>query len=378
MPEGGLHAGNAALAVRRASWFSGRAGMASTDLLTNLLRDVSRSFYLTLRVLPAPVRRQIGLAYLLARATDTIADTALVPVERRLQALDELRGRIQGSRSRALNLDQLAKAQPALPGGGLHAERVLLERIEEAIAALGQFNPQDQRLIRAVLETITGGQELDLRRFEVGEEHPTSNIQHPTSKEGALRSLRTMEELDDYTYRVAGCVGEFWTKICRANLFPDHRFADYAGFVGDGVRFGKGLQLVNILRDLPRDLRQGRCYIPSEELSKIGLRAEDLLKPENEANFRPLYDSLLALASDHLAAGWRYTCTNPTNQRRVRLACAWPILIGAETLRLLKNGRVLEPTTRIKVPKARVRSILLGSVVKLPFRGSWERQFKPA
>ena len=352
--------------------------MASTDLLTNLLRDVSRSFYLTLRVLPAPVRRQIGLAYLLARATDTIADTALVPVQKRLNALDELRVRIRGTRLQSVAFDELAKAQPTLPGGALHAERVLLERIEEGVAALAEFAPGDQALIREVLETITGGQELDLRRFEAGEERPTSNIQHPTSTEGVLRSLRTMEELDDYTYRVAGCVGEFWTKICRANLYPQHPFADYAGFLADGVRFGKGLQLVNILRDLPRDLRQGRCYIPSDELLKLGMTPEGLKDPKNEARFRPLYDALLDLASAHLAAGWRYTCANPPNQRRVRLACAWPILIGTETLRLLRRGRVLDPATRIKVPKAQVQMILLKSMAALPFTTKWERLFKPA
>jgi len=349
--------------------------MASTDLLTNLLRDVSRSFYLTLRVLPAPVRRQIGLAYLLARATDTIADTALVPVEKRLAALDELRGRIRGARLQPVAFDELAKAQPTLPGGGLHAERVLLERIEEGVAALAEFAPDDQALIREVLETITGGQELDLRRFEVGEERRATNIEQPASTEGVLRSLRTMEELDDYTYRVAGCVGEFWTKICRANLYSQHPFADYTGFLADGGRFGKGLQLVNILRDLPRDLRQGRCYIPSDELLKLGMIPEDLKDPKNDAQFRPLYDLLLDLATEHLAAGWRYTCANPRDQRRVRLACAWPILIGMETVRLLRTGRVLDAASRIKVPKSRVRSILLGSVLKLPFRGSWERQF---
>ena len=35
--------------------------------LNELLKQTSRSFYLTLRVLPAAVRPQIGLAYLLAR-----------------------------------------------------------------------------------------------------------------------------------------------------------------------------------------------------------------------------------------------------------------------------------------------------------------------
>ena len=49
--------------------------MATQELLTDLLKGVSRSFYLTLRVLPGRIRPQIGLAYLLARATDTLADT---------------------------------------------------------------------------------------------------------------------------------------------------------------------------------------------------------------------------------------------------------------------------------------------------------------
>ena len=66
--------------------------MAGT--LNDLLKATSRSFYLTLRVLPAAVRPQIGLAYLLARTTDTIADTELVPLEQRLDALKRLRERI--------------------------------------------------------------------------------------------------------------------------------------------------------------------------------------------------------------------------------------------------------------------------------------------
>ena len=37
-------------------------------------------------------------------------------------------------------------------------------------------------------------------------------------------ALETPSELDDYTYRVAGCVGEFWTRICRIHLFPQRAF----------------------------------------------------------------------------------------------------------------------------------------------------------
>ena len=48
---------------------------ATNELLTGLLKSVSRSFYSTLRILPPAIRPQIGLAYLLARMTDTVADS---------------------------------------------------------------------------------------------------------------------------------------------------------------------------------------------------------------------------------------------------------------------------------------------------------------
>src|ERR1051325_6928701 len=100
---------------------------APNELLTDLLRDVSRSFYLTLRVLPKSIRPQVGLAYLLARTTDTIADTELLPVGQRLQSLRALRGRILGTSAAPLNFGELARNQSS------PAERVLLEKCEAAI-----------------------------------------------------------------------------------------------------------------------------------------------------------------------------------------------------------------------------------------------------
>ncbi|MEE9249206.1 MAG: squalene/phytoene synthase family protein, partial [Dehalococcoidia bacterium] len=58
-------------------------------LLKDILKSVSRAFYLTLRILPGGLRESVGLAYLLARAADTIADTrALEPEERLARLLD--------------------------------------------------------------------------------------------------------------------------------------------------------------------------------------------------------------------------------------------------------------------------------------------------
>ncbi|MFA6544110.1 MAG: phytoene/squalene synthase family protein [Limisphaerales bacterium] len=329
-----------------------------SPLLTALLRDVSRSFYLTLRVLPRAVRPQIGLAYLLARATDTIADTELLPVADRLHALQMLRERIAGTRLIPVNFGAFAERQSS-PG-----ERMLLERVEEALDIFSRFTYSDQERIREVLQTIASGQELDLTRF------------HGASLQG-IAALRTEEELDDYTYRVAGCVGEFWTRICRAHLFPASPLDD-AKLLHDGVRFGKGLQLVNILRDLPRDLRQGRCYLPEEQLRAIGLTPADLLDSANESEFRALYHSHLDKAAAHLAAGWEYTNALPRRFIRVRLACAWPVLIGIKTIEKLRVANVLDPQLKVKASRSEVRGIIARSLLRYPWPDSWQRLYPAA
>lgn len=326
-----------------------------SPLLTALLRDVSRSFYLTLRVLPQPVRPQIGLAYLLARATDTIADTELLPLADRLNALQMLRERIAGTRLIPVNFGAFAERQSS-PG-----ERMLLERVEEALGVFNRLTYSDQQRIREVLSTITSGQELDLQRF------------HGATPKG-IAALRTEEELDDYTYRVAGCVGEFWTRITRAHLFPSSPLDD-AKLLHDGVRFGKGLQLVNILRDLPRDLRQGRCYLPEEKLRAIGMRPADLLDAANEPEIRALYHAYLDKAAAHLAAGWEYTNALPHRFIRVRLACAWPVLIGAKTIEKLRAANPLDPQLTIKATRSDVRTIIALTILRYPWAESWRRLF---
>jgi farnesyl-diphosphate farnesyltransferase len=328
-------------------------GTPQNELLTALLRDVSRSFYLTIAVLPSSIRSQISLAYLLARATDTIADTKAVSSEERLQTLQKLRQRILGQQSELLSFANIAREQ-ASPG-----ERLLLERIEDALSLLNSFSEEDQERIRAVLDTITSGQELDLRRFA-------------GASTDQINALHTDAELDDYTYRVAGCVGEFWTRMCRAHVFPRHP-TDDALLLNNGIRFGKGLQLVNILRDLPIDLRNGRCYLPSERLAEHSLSPADLLISSNEPRMRPAYNCYLDLAESHLLAGWDYTNQIPWQCARVRLACAWPILIGLKTIARLRTGNPLDAQQRIKISRNEVRGILFKTLALYPLPAAWRR-----
>jgi len=330
----------------------------------DLLKATSRSFYLTLRVLPAPVRQQIGLAYLLARTSDTIADTEIVPLAQRLAALQRLRERILGQGGAPLNFGELAQQQ------GLPAERVLLEKTEASLALLGALAPADLKLVREVLTTIISGQELDLLRFG------SMGAAESRSLEQRIIALETAAELDDYTYRVAGCVGEFWTKICRAHLFPEARL-DEKELIAEGIRFGKGLQLVNILRDLPADLKNGRCYLPSQRLDEARLGPGVLFSPVNAEKFQVLFHEYLDKAEAHLAAGWHYTNTLPYGQFRVRLACAWPILFGMRTLAKLRAADAGELRARVKISRGEVWGILFHSLAVCPVPFLWRRLFVP-
>jgi len=321
--------------------------------LAILLKQTSRTFHKTLIILPSSIRFQISLAYLLARTTDTIADTEIVAVDQRLRALQQLREKILGQHDALLDFAALADRQ------GDPAERLLLKECDRSLAELRGLSSDDLQRTREVLKIIISGQELDLQRFA------------GASLDGII-ALRSEAELDDYTYRVAGCVGEFWTHMCRAHLFPKAQL-DEAGLLKAAVRFGKGLQLVNILRDLPVDLRKGRCYLPADKLVQVGLQPADLLQANNQAKFNSVYQSYLDQAGAHLSAGWNYTNTIPRGQVRVRLACAWPILIGIETIKRLRAGNVLDANQRIKVSRADVRRIILQTLVRYPLEKSWRR-----
>jgi len=332
----------------------------------DLLRRVSRSFYITLRVLPRAVRPQLSLAYLLARATDTVADTDAIAVDKRQQVLSDLCLSIQAvcARQKPSVPDLSAFLQTDAHGFSAKsakddAERTLLKNFETLLDALSEFSEADREKISSVLEIITRGQQTDIRRF--------------SAAHGRLNALATDDELDVYTYEVAGCVGEFWTRLCLAHVFPG-ALTDEKQLMSDAVRFGKGLQLVNILRDLPEDLRNGRCYIPEQSLSKFGLTPADLLNPDAMRRFRPLYDGYVEQAEEHLRAGWRYTTSLPFGCIRVRLASAWPVLIGIKTLRRLRGGNVLA-SPRVKITRRDIRRILLKSVFLYPYRKAWNRLF---
>ena len=321
--------------------------MTSTDeLLGDLLRQVSRSFYLSLAILPRPLREPLGLAYLLARAADTVADTRLIARPERVGHLQTLRRAYAGGPD-----DVAGIARACAPHQAHAAERRLVERVDDVLAAVARLPEADRERVRRVLTTITDGMLFDLARF-------------PGADAGGLTALETLDDLDRYTYLVAGCVGEFWTDLHLAHR-PRLAGWDAATMRAIGVRFGKALQMTNVLRDVPNDLTQGRCYLPARELAGLGLAPADLLAPAGAARGRPLFARLLGIALGHYDAAWRYTLAIPRLEWRMRLACAWPLLIGQATLEALAAHPNPLAARPVKISRPAVRAILAQSTLSI-------------
>ncbi|MEK6420266.1 MAG: phytoene/squalene synthase family protein [Burkholderia gladioli] len=328
-------------------------------LLGPLLKGVSRSFYLTLAVLPVGMRDPIGLAYLLARAADTIADTSLLPPARRLQWLLSLREQTNGRPDEAALRTIAAEVASQQTESD---EKVLLESLGPALAILGQLDDTDRAAVRGIVTTLSEGMEFDLVTF-------------PDETSGQLAALPDDAALDRYTYMVAGCVGEFWTTMTLVHQ-PGKLQRDGDEMKALGIRFGKALQLTNVLRDAAKDVRIGRCYLPLERLACAGIAPADLLRDDASRLARPVMLDLVRVSLGHFRAAIDYTFAIPPTAMRLRLACIWPIVIGLQTMRLLvENDAWLVPGRASKVRRNDVYKLIAWSIPRSLSNRSLRRWF---
>ena len=312
-------------------------------LLRDLLKRVSRLFYTTLIVVPSSVRDQVSLSYLFARAADTIADTDLIDRPQRLRFLQQFKAQFIEDQVRWEDVRAIQTV--LIPCQTSLAERVLLERLEDCFRLYLNFSLEDRTRVRRLMTTLINGMEMDLMVF-------------PGDSTRQLTALKMMADLDQYTYYVAGCVGEFWTDLMCGHLSSLAHW-NVMEMAHIGVRFGKGLQLTNILKDLSRDLQRGRCYIPEPMLREVGLAPTDLLKEDALSAFRPVLKQLIVVAMEHLDQGWLYTMAIPRREVRLRLACMWPILFAGETLRLISTScDLLDPSVMLKISRGQVYCIM--------------------
>ena len=280
--------------------------MKATDVTGDLLKAVSRSFYLTIRFLPQEMRPAVALGYMLARATDTVADNASSSSELRVHVLQMMAAAISGDLCET-GMQELLRVltREIAPGVEYASEQVLLREFSQCLAALYTFDDEHKSLIRKVLATIIQGQLWDLTAF------------------ASRSSVVNDEETRRYTYSVAGCVGEFWTELGYASMGSRFCAPDRSDvMVQAGIRYGQGLQLINILRDMQEDKARGRCYLCSDA------------------------QKWLNRADSYMNDGIDYSLRLGTF--RLRFASILPALLGKKTIELLRASTIGEGKVKIK------------------------------
>ncbi len=213
-----------------------------TVMLDGLLERTSRTFALSIPMLPEPTRRHVGIAYLLFRVADTFEDAAAWTREQKLEALAEFSRLLDGE---GFERDAARRwlADPPVEHSGY------LELLRETPAVLASYRdvPAPARaILRRDLGRTVEGMAAVVRRGDASG--------HVT--------LASVRELRDYCYVVAGIVGEMLTELFLTDA------AELRG-VAPRLRrrarfFGEGLQLVNILKDVSADAVEGRAYLPRE------------------------------------------------------------------------------------------------------------------
>lgn len=302
------------------------------------LLEHSRSFALPISGLPEDLKRAVTCAYLLCRVADTVEDAPRWTPDRKQELQHLLLGVLEQGRPASDFTDAVAAAE-----GGPDAERGLLLGLGRVVRCFDTCRPPFVDAARQWIGELIRGMCIYSRR--------------PQGPDGVV-CLETSADLERYCYFVAGTVGRLLTEsfLVETGLSSP---AKVALLRANAERFAAGLQLVNILRDIPVDLARGHCFVPRSLLAVEGLGPRDLLLGECRVSAHRVLDELFGLARGHLAAALAYLLTLPAEARGIRSFCAIPLWMAVATLdRCQGNPRLLDPSERVKLSRAEVSALV--------------------
>ncbi|MGV2884567.1 phytoene/squalene synthase family protein [Paenibacillus taichungensis] len=139
--------------------------------------------------------------------------------------------------------------------------------------------------------------------------------------DGQLTDLKvthytTIEELEQYCYLVAGTVGEMLLPVLRDDNGTDVTM--------NGIALGKGMQIVNIIRDVGEDRARARRYVPLELMEKHGYSEQDWANGVVDKRFKAIIHELKVAALGWFRIGMDRLDTYPTESAfAIELAAAF-------------------------------------------------------
>ena len=306
---------------------------------TNILQGVSRTFALTIPVLPEELRRAVGNAYLLCRIADTIEDDAGLPLEEKRHYSDWFNALVRAPGDDvAFGQELAAKLAPH----ATQAERELIQHTDQVLRITHSLSaPQRSALARCV-QVMSDGMV-----YYQGQE--------------TLDGLQDQAAMDRYCYYVAGVVGEMLTELfllrCPA-LAPQRE-----SMMLLGVSFGQGLQMTNILKDIWEDRARGACWLPRPGFERRGLHLRNLDPGQGGAAFAEALRELIGIAHGHLRNALEYTLHLPSSESGMRKFCLWALGMAVLTLRKISDNPDFLSGQSVKISRRSVKATVLATTV---------------
>jgi len=301
----------------------------------DMLPRVSRTFAPTIRMLPKGLNTIVTVAYLLCRIADTVEDSAGLSIDVKKKLLTDYISIFK--KDRESSLKAFMQGVKALPKNT--DDEKLVYQLPRIMNVYSSFSGIFQKHIGLWVVEMS----LGMRKYA------------QASVRKKFSFLATMKELDEYMYYVAGTVGYLLTEL----------FSFYSKKITPAINkklhvlaesFGKGLQMVNIIRDMTTDLRRGQSYIPEELLAKYKLDRTSIFEKENAAQAQRLFNELIQDALAHLDKAIDYILLLPKEEKGIRMFCMLPVFWALRTLQKIQsNTLALLGHEKIKVSRSMIK-----------------------
>jgi 15-cis-phytoene synthase len=267
-----------------------------------ITRDSKSNLALAFVALGRERRNDITVFYAFCRVIDDIADSSEATPEHKAEELQTWRKWIRES----------ASGEPELASDlrGLYAKYAITP---------------------AMLDEIIDGVEMDLR-----------NVRY-----------QTFEELRLYCYRVASAVG-----LVSIEIFGYRNAAcrDYA------IQLGLALQMTNIIRDVGKDLKNGRIYVPLEDLKRADYSESDLRARRHTDAFVRLMEFESQRAEEFFS---RAAALLPREDRRSMVAAEIMASVYHALLRRMKTDRFRVFDKEYRLSKIEKSGRVAGQLLRL-------------
>jgi farnesyl-diphosphate farnesyltransferase len=311
------------------------------DYQVSILPGVSRTFALTIPVLPGELATVVTNAYLLCRLADTIEDDIALNDTQKTRFHARFVRVVEGLEPAEAFAEAL---EPKLSERTLEDERDLVRNTAKVIRITHGFSSEARgALTRCVKIMCRGMPEFQRNRSAAG--------------------LPALQNLDEYCYYVAGVVGEMLTELFLLHcpeLEPQRE-----RMMRLAVSFGQGLQMTNILKDIWDDQQADTCWLPRAVFERHGFNLNALGTAHESTAFAAGLDELVGIAHAHLRNALEYSCMIPRRESGIRKFCLWAIGLAVLTLRKIHHNPGFSSGNDVKVSRRTVKATIVTTNIAL-------------